>query len=77
MTQNAHTRAAFYRSVRARSQTYCLSKTVVLLVGWPCALVPFEVRVVTFPSRETTAVVVWTTLPFSIDFAVVVFAPRG
>ena len=31
---------------------YCLSQTVVALVGLPCSLVPFDVMVMTFPSLE-------------------------
>jgi len=44
-------------------EVYCLSNTIRLLKDWPLVLVPLDMMVRTFPSSETTAFVVSTTLP--------------
>jgi hypothetical protein len=55
-------------------ETYCFSQTVVVLNGLPWSSVPFVVIVSTFPSLETTRLLVRITLPAFFAVDVVVFA---
>ena len=61
---DAETRRALLRRIMSGSeridieQIYCFSKTAVVFVGCPCALVPLPEMVVTFPSSEITIFVV-------------------
>ena len=53
----------------ALDATYCLSKTVVLFVGWPCAFNPFDVTVSILPSFEMTIVLEILTLPSTVSIS--------
>src|SRR5438876_8676616 len=46
--------------------SYCLSRTCTLSIGWPCGLTPFWVRVSILPSLETASVTVPICFPLML-----------
>ena len=53
---------------------YCLSQTVVMLIGTPSPFTPFVVWVETLPSLDMTVFVVKIVLPAFFDMDVIVLA---